>query len=350
LSFGIVGALIVFANRLSDRWLGRPRWRAPTGYGGWRVVADRRAALAVAAALCVAWPFGGRLVDRLDRPALTVRAIAVGEGSCFVLSSGGEHWLYDAGSRSSTHIGRFTIVPALRALGIDRLETIVISHADYDHYSGMLEVARAMAVERVVTTGQVVREASEQFALHWAHGLTPRRGTAHLLHGLNRLGVPIRTVGHGWRDRLGEARVEAIWPPPGRTFEAGNDNSLVLRFEAAGRRVMVCGDIQGASMKAMLQAGRDIAADVCDLPHHGSYPTPAGGDDSPALPWVRAVKPGVLLQSSGRARLRDDPWARHLTETPRLITARDGMATVRVEPDGSMTWEGFAEQPRHGAR
>lgn len=462
LSFGIVAALIAFANPLADRWLGRPSWGAGAGHVGWRRLGDRlgryavaslvawlvatplvafhfglispvalpltllalplvagllwagllkvalglvwlplgawlapvvggladglgamasvaaslpgawlrvpdvslawvaatlavvvalltgrfagrRPALLAAVALCIAWPFGARLADRVDPPALTVRALAVGEGSCFLLESGGERWLYDAGSRSSSHIGRFTIVPALRALGIDRLDTIVISHADYDHYSGVLEVARAIPVGRVVTTRGVIDEAAGQFRLHWARGPTPAAGTAHLLDGLTRLGVPVETVDHGWTDQLGAAMVEAIWPPRGRTFGRSNDNALVLRFNAAGRRVMMCGDIQGAAMTAMLDERRDIAADVCDLPHHGSYPTPAGRDDSPAVPWVRAVGPRVLLQSSGRARLRDDPWAKHLTRTPRLITARDGMATVRIDRDGRISWATFRE-------
>ena len=108
----------------------------------------------------------------------------------------------------------------------------------------------------------------------------------------------------------------------------------MLSICAAGRRVLLCGDAQHEAITAMLESGVDVDADVLELPHHGSFI-----DVSPA--WIRAVSPEIVLQSSGQARLRYDPWPPYLQAITRGVTARDGMVQVRIEPDGSLEIERF---------
>lgn len=348
---GALGALASGGSTLPGAWARVPGvsawWAALTLAAVVAALSGRvrrrstAALVGVALAGCVAWPIGLRVHAAAARPALTVRALAVGEGSCFLLESDGERWLFDAGSRSSRDIGRYAVVPALRALGVDRLDTIVVSHPDYDHYSGVLAVVESIPVGRVVTNRRLLAEAAEQIAFDWTRGLAPSAATGHLLDGLDRHNIPVVGAEAGWTDRLGRAHVRALWPPAGRRFESSNDNSLVLRFDAAGRRVMMCGDIQARAMLAMTRSDVDIAADVCDLPHHGSYPRLPGRAASPADPWVARVNPSIWLQSGGRARLRRDPWPPVLGRTPRLITARDGMATVEIHNGGRITWHAY---------
>ncbi len=288
--------------------------------GGW--FAKRKLSLVLCVVLCVGWLYWPRLVVVMpwhQPPALSVHMLAVGNGSCFVLQSEGETWLFDCGSSSYGQIGRYTIVPALRSLGVTRIDTLVISHPDFDHYSGSLDLAEHIPVGRVVTNGDLIAEAQ----------LKPRAATGHLVSGLGELGVPIETAAAGWRDALGGVRVEAIWPPRDAAFKHNNDGSIVLAFEVAGRRLLMCGDVQQIAMAQMIETGVPLDADVTDLPHHGSFPPGA-------VAWLRRVGPTVVLQSSGPQRLRHDKWAAHLEGIERHVTTWHGMVSVHVADDGTI--------------
>ncbi len=319
------------AAELPGAWLEAPQpsalWAAATlavvisllagRFGG------RRAALAACVIVCGAWLYAPLYADRFApadrRPALRIDMLAVGDGSCFVIRSRGRAMLFDCGSSNYAQIGRHTIVPALKAINVRRLDHLVISHADYDHFSGTLDVVDHVPTARIVTTTHVLDEAAAR----------PGGATAYLVEQLRRRRVPIDTLAQGDAFDLGAARVEVIWPPPDAGFVKvhDNDSSLVLRFTVAGRRLMMCGDIQQVAMQRMIDEGRDIAADVTDLPHHGSFP-PA------AIDWLGHVGPGVVLQSSSWRRVRWDRWAEHLAGIDRHISARDGAVRLSVYPDG----------------
>ncbi|MEM6458910.1 MAG: ComEC/Rec2 family competence protein [Planctomycetota bacterium] len=291
-----------------------------------------------------------RMVGQFESAAATDRAVAtsggggelamvaVGDGSCFVWRSGGRTLVFDCGSQQFPLIGRRSVVPTLRALGVRRIDVLVVSHADLDHYNGVPDVAGAVPVGEVWVSADVTQEAERH----------PDRATAHLLRELDRLGHAPRVVAAGDRRVFGGSRLEVLWPPPGGAAgwpgwdEArGNDRSVVLSIETAGRRVLLSGDVQQDAITELLSRSRDkLDADVADLPHHGSYV-----DASPA--WLDAVSPAVVLQSSGPARLRNDRWAEPLRQRdiPRLVSDRDGFARVRIAADGAVMWSRFLDGP-----
>jgi len=259
-------------------------------------------------------------------------SLAVGDGSCFVIRSGDATWLFDCGSGQRRNVGKRVVVPAMKAMGIDRIDTLVISHGDFDHFSGTLEVCDAMPVRRIVTIDAVLGEADEL-----SYG-----ATAALIHGLRDRHVPIQTAAIGWRDQFGDVNVETLWPPPPEdriTFKTNNDGSLVMRFTvntpAGPRRLMMNGDIQGVAMSMLAERGIDISAEVTDLPHHGSFPPGV-------LNWLRRVHPRIVLQSTGPRKLNWDKWAGHTDGMMRLITARLGAVTVRLNHDGHWSTSHFA--------
>ena len=87
-------------------------------------------------------------------------------------------------------------------------------------------------------------------------------------------------------------------------------------------------------MTKMLELDIDVAADVIELPHHGSFVPPAPD-------WLSRVQPEIVLQSCGPSRLRDDPWPEHLRGIGRYVTATDGMVELRIQHDGRWETEKF---------
>ncbi len=307
-----IGAAMVIVALLAGRFARRP-W-----------------ALVLCLAICGLWLMGPSIRTHTNlpppgRPALRINMIALGDGSCHLLRSGGEVMMFDCGTSSYAGAGRRTIVPALRSMGVRRIDTLFISHADLDHFSATLDVADALAIGSIRTTPQLLAEADAR----------PWSATGHLVSQLRDRRMAIQPVTQGWSASFGRSRVEALWPPGDRRFKHNNDSSLMLMIDVADRRVLLCGDAQTEAIGALLASPRDLAAEVLELPHHGSFI-----ELSPQ--WVERVGPDILLQSTGSRRLRWDHWPGHLAGARRYITARHGMVEITIPPDGPVEVRTFA--------
>lgn len=339
---GAMAQWIAFVAGLPGAW-----FDVPMPGAGWTIAAMafiaallggalvRRRIVTGAAALILSvwliWPAVGQRIDLpgLTRPAMQLHMLDVGDGSCYLVRSRGRTWMFDCGSSFYSAVGRRTVVPALRSLGVLRIDTLVISHADVDHFNGVADVVRQLSVGRILTHRHVLDEAKQR----------PWSATGFLAETLRDQAIPIQCITRGWEDRFGEVDVRAVWPPDDAKLELHNDQSLVLRFETAGRRVMLCGDVQQEAMTVMMQRDLDLRADVCDLPHHGSF--------CEAAPvWLKRIGPQIVLQSTGRRRLKHDRWAEHLHGIERLATPQTGMATIAIGRDGKISGSGLFQTRR----
>ena len=293
----------------------------------------RVAALVAALTILTGW---GVLHDRphllagvaRSSPALELRSFAVGHGSAHLISVDGEHILWDAGSHSFPEAGQRTIVPGLRRLGVRRLEAIFVTHAHVDHYNAIPAIIEAVEVRRVVVPPHVLELARDQ----------PGGPVAMLIDILDEAGVPVEVATRHWRTSVGGAGMEILWPPSRDPPARVNDASLVARVRVAGRSVLMTGDIQRGAITRLLELGDDLAADVMELPHHGEH-------SGQAVALVHRVGPAVIVQSCSAGQYRDDRWADSLNDMAyppaRLVTSRDGKATVTIERDGHLRWRGF---------
>src|SRR3954469_25875993 len=87
---------------------------------------------------------------KLTLTVLEVPDVQRGAGLAIVLQTpSGRTWLYDTGSGypslenreewdGSFNAGRDLIVPYLKKLGVTELDGVMISHAHYDHFGGLM--------------------------------------------------------------------------------------------------------------------------------------------------------------------------------------------------------------------
>ncbi len=187
----------------------------------------------------------------------------VGQGLAVVLRTRNHAMLYDAGPAyaSGSDAGERVVVPALRALGVQRLDLMMLSHADNDHAGGAGSVAAAVAVARV-TSGEPGEVA----------------------------GLDAGACERGGRWSWDGIHFRVVWPPAAGA--AGNDSSCVLEVSAGERRLLLPGDIERDSERRLLAAGGLRPADVVLMPHHGS-------STSSTMPLVEAVTPGFAIATAG---------------------------------------------------
>jgi competence protein ComEC len=305
----------------------RPWGPGPAGRWAWPRRGIR--VLGLALLLWLVWPLLVAGISR-TRGALRIDMLAVGDGSCYVLRSGGSTVIFDAGSASDLDAGRRTIVPALRRLGVRSVDAVAVSHPNLDHYSAVLEIADAFDPGSVLVTPQLLEAAARD----------PAGPVMFLLDRLSERYVPVLPVQAGHRRRFGAWRWTWLCPAGAVAYEQANEGSMVVLLEGTGRQVLLCGDIQGDALETLGDTRAELRVDVVELPHHGSH-------DRRAETFVRRLGPRVALQSTGRARWQRTRgrWEGALGGAEHLVTARDGACWVRIDRAGDIRWGRYRPSP-----
>lgn len=277
------------------------------------------AAAGVALGLWLLRPYAPAWLDPTPAPARVIM-LAVGNGSCYVVQSGGEAVMFDAGSGNHLGIGETTIVPALRRLGILDVPTLALSHGDVDHFAAAVEILAEMRTRRLLITSDMMRQAQED----------PLGPMALVVSEAQRLGVQIVIADAGYEARLGGAAWRWLHPAADASYRTSNEASMVIRVDLGPHRILFTGDAQGAGLVDLMQRepAEALRATILELPHHGSW-------SEIAAEFVRLVDPQIVLQSTAGARLIGDRWEEQLAARQRYVTAECGAVIVELHHDGS---------------
>ena len=212
---------------------------------------------------------------------LRLSVLDVGQGTAVLLRTAEHSLLFDAGPRwgpvssgGGADAGSRVIVPALRALGVRRLDRLVLSHSDTDHIGGAASVMQDLPVTLLHTS------------LAASHPL--RAGSTP--HEPCRAGQAWSWDGVDFRVLHPLAQVLAS----GASAPRPNALSCVIRVEdRSGRRLLLTGDIE-AEQEAQLRQreGPGLRAQGLIAPHHGSQ-------TSSTPPFLQAVAPEVVWVQVG---------------------------------------------------
>ena len=237
-----------------------------------------------------------------------VTVLDVGQGLAVLVRTANHALLYDAGPAYGTEAdsGERLVVPALRALGVARLDALVLTHNDADHTGGAQSVLDNLEV------GALRTSLPERHPL-LASTVAPARCRR----------------GQSW-DWDG-VRFEVLHPPPGALARRRNDESCVLRVAARGAAMLLAGDIERGAESQLLRAGAPRAAALL-VPHHGSR-------SSSSEEFLDAVRPRLAVAATGYRSRFGHPHAEVLERYAArgialLRTDRDGAVTVRLAPEG----------------
>ncbi len=179
---------------------------------------------------------------------LVITVLDVGQGDAILLSLNGHHLLIDTGSSTS----RALLLGELERLGVEKLEAILVTHPDEDHYGN----ARVLLETRTVGALLVPKATGEEL------------GYRILLEVAAQRQAQIRTLADGDVFSLDGAVCEVLCPLPddAKTNNAG----LVLRVRYGTCKLLFTGDAEWAAETALLARGTDLACDFLKIGHHGS--------------------------------------------------------------------------------
>lgn len=246
--------------------------------------------------------------------ALELTFLDVGQGlSVLIRSPSGQVVLYDAGPAGAD------VARRLRALGVDRIDLLIASHAHSDHIGGMADVLRTFRPPNYLDNGLPHTTATYERTLQAALDvdvavLSPER----------------RRIG------LGEVALQVV-PPPGEEGMGHNANSVGLVVSYGTFRATLVGDAEPAQWAWWGARHADLLSDV-DL-HGGAHHGSRNGDTRNAL---ARLTPSVVVVSAGRDNRYGHPHAEALRRYRGVgaevyRTDLHGRVTVHVSSDGSYT-------------
>ena len=207
------------------------------------------------------------------------------------------------------------------ARGVRRLDAIVLSHADADHYNGLPDLLDRFPVGAVLVPPGFDAGDENPFA-------------ADLLKGVRARAVPVREVVEGvsWEASGTGFRFLVRHPPAGwGVATPDNARSVVLDVSAGGRHALLTGDIDGEGLATLMSGPCETEgpADVLLSPHHGGRTA-----NPPALfEWA---DPAVVVvsQRAPAANVRDPLTLIESRGRPVLRTWKRGALTFRWAPEG----------------
>ena len=293
-------------------WMWMPQWRRLRWAGGAAVVG-----------WCVIC-----LIPRHVLPpdvAMRTTFISVGHGlSVLVERADGQTWLYDCGRMQSPEGAARSISAVLWTRGVTRLDALMISHADADHYNAIPYVLEQFRVAKLVLPRVMRKSAPDVFG--------------YLQSEASRAGVPIVEVAAG-DVPLPDSDVASLqlWHPPPDAGGGDSDNadSIVALVQCGGRRILLTGDVEGDGLRQILKRP-PLDCDVVLAPHHGSSRSnPPGLAQWSTAEWV--VVSGTA-DAGGIVRKAYEATGARVLETTKV-----GAVTVDIRTDGGVSVRTFRE-------
>lgn len=210
--------------------------------------------------------------------------IDVGQGDCTLISLpyGQGVMLVDVMGSKYKNIPKDIIMEQLRMRGIRKIDTVLLTHDDYDHSGGLKELQECIPITQIITEKQ-------------------EKGS------IRNYEFPIVLYDYQHPD--------------------SNENSIITYFDFYGLRVLLMGDAGVEAEAELMKKYPKLEVDVLKLGHHGSK-------TSSSLPFLHQLQPSLALISAGRNNRYGHPHQevlKHLKQEhiTALMTPKEGGISIK---------------------
>ena len=231
----------------------------------------------------------------------------IGQGLAIHLTVGDKHLLYDTGyGNADFSMAATSLVPYFKREGIERLDVLVISHADADHAGGLPAIKNDLQISYLY----VGEKASEQ-------------------------GIDCHTT-PAWQ---WQAVKFSFLPHLSNKTHSGNNTSCVLQISIADQisgaeqKILLTGDIERKAERKLLNNGIG-QFDILVAAHHGSL-------TSSSEEFVERIQPEYAIFSTGYANQWHFPKTEILQRyanigANNLVTHQHGAILIHQDSDGKL--------------
>lgn len=237
---------------------------------------------------------------------VTVRFLDVGQGDAILVSSPeGKTMLIDGG-RSAGRMAEL-----LHTYGVNKLDLVVATHADFDHVAGLTEAAKL---------------GPKVFINNGLGGTTQTWNK--VVDAMQSAGATFQKASNQ-TVQLGSVKVQVLAPPAGVPDDQ-NNNSVGIRVDFGNFHALMTGDSETPETRGWIAEKRpEIGGpvQVYKSIHHGA----ANGDHQE---WLDTVKPENVVISVGPNNYG------HPTQAALDLYAKANAKVFRTDEHGTVTFKG----------
>ena len=341
ISLGFIESFVGWASVIpySHLWTaGPPLVSVVLFYLGWvlfglfpptRVSVRRLCAMGIAwLVLCWYLPvLGTHLYRSQVQRSLTTTFIDVGHGTAVLIElPNGKAMLYDCGSTVSSKFAAGCVADVLWHKGIGTIDSIIVSHADIDHFNGIPEMSRQFSIGSVYLSPIMNQHESPS--------------VAELKQSLSKAGIDIKETVAGNKLSIDpNVNIETLAPTGELLHVNDNSASIVLSIEYQGQRILLPGDLEKEGLEALLQT-RASHFDLVMAAHHGS-------PHSDPLRFCAWATPQYLAISCGAGKFSPvigDAAQNYNCQLLRTDTS--GAITFEIRHDGTTLFRPFLQKSK----
>ena len=215
------------------------------------------------------------------------------------------------------------VVDYLNRLGIKKLDYLMISHADIDHYGGY------EAIFNNIEVGHILISESPDY-------LNVANKAGRFLAKAVEMGIPYTTLHAGQTLDFGGVHMDTLWPvedyewttDDGTSAAMINGGSLVVKFTYKEASFLFGGDLYVAQENKVVDMfGDAVQADIVKMNHHGLK-------TSNCERWIEATNPKLLCGMVSTIK-EDEVLLRYMFhEIPFTYSILDGTCVVYTSGDG----------------
>lgn len=243
----------------------------------------------------------------------------VGHGSSTLIQMpNGKNILIDGGATTTLqfNIGEHVIAPFLWHKGIKRLEAVILTHPDSDHYNGLDFVVKHFT-PNIIWTSTIDGKSD---------------GYSSFLSMARRLGIRVEIPREN-QIIIREGNIDiTCLSRPGEMGKPSNDQGLILRYRHNQFTSLFPGDISSSAEKKLVSQAKPIQSDILLASHHGSA-------TSNSNLFLETVKPDMLVVSNSRQH-PSPPQMTSLAQRCRQkeirVRTTNSYGAITVKSDGTM--------------
>ncbi|TWT46371.1 ComEC family competence protein [Thalassoglobus neptunius] len=259
---------------------------------------------------------------------LRVTVLDVGHGLAMVIElPSGEVLLYDAGNTGNGSRAESAVKDYLWSRNQHRIDAVLVSHADHDHFSGLFGVLDQFPVRKLLI-GQSFLDFTQRGTFELCEAAAKRNVEIELLQANDVLKTD---------DHDPSIRIEILHPTGDFQSKSDNAQSLVMKLTYGERSLLLTGDVEEDGLKRLLSSPRN-RCDILMSPHHGAK----SSNPLDLLEWISSEL--LVVSTSDRSvgpRLRsfvpDDVSV--------ATTVESGALTLRINRSGRISVDRFLEEP-----
>ncbi|HKL99177.1 MAG TPA: DNA internalization-related competence protein ComEC/Rec2 [Mobilitalea sp.] len=258
---------------------------------------------------------------------LTIMMLEVGQGEAiFMKNETGTTYLIDGGSLDIKQVGTYRLQPFLLSQGVDHIDYAIVTHTDWDHISGLMELIQGKKIEICNLVLPNIEISLPSYL--------------ELKELAKAYSVKVLYISAGDLIEEGKLRIQCLHPAKGYRYTSANSYSTVLSISYGRFEMLATGDVEADGEKLIMEqlknTGESVTTDydVLKVAHHGSkYSTMED--------FLEIIKPEYALISCGEDNRYGHPHEELLErlddmESEVIITFESGAITIKT--DGKRMW------------